>query len=128
VIGTVNSLGDGVLEAIAEQIITDLLSGVQPMAVSYPGWAVSRLGTPPSAGMTNASRLWSYSPVNAIHFPSGENLGLLSDPGFEVRRAALPPDRGTDQRSPANSKTIVVALMVGERIRRGDKLELSAPS
>ena len=57
VMGTVNNRGASVLESIDEANSTDLLSGVQPMATSGSGCAVSLFGTPPSAGMTYTSTL-----------------------------------------------------------------------
>src|SRR6267378_629393 len=61
----------------------------------------SIFGVPPSAGMTYTSGLPSYSPVKAIHFPSGENLGKTSSPIWEVSRRAEPPSREEIHRSPA---------------------------
>src|ERR1700744_4261399 len=57
-----------------------LPSGVQETGTSCAGCQVIRRGVPPSAGITYTSRLPSYSPPNAIHFPSGEKIGDLSCP------------------------------------------------
>src|SRR5436190_16404904 len=51
-------------------------SGVHPCTVSAPGCQVKRFGSPPSAATTYTSRLPAYSPLKAIHFPSGEKCGL----------------------------------------------------
>ncbi len=89
------------------------LSGVQPTTWSGPGCHVSRLGSPPSAGTTKTSWLPSYSPVKAIHFPSGEKRGKYSVPGWDVRRRAMPPASPTTQRSSSAAKTMRVPLMSG---------------
>src|SRR5262249_18111577 len=70
---------------------------------------------PPCAETTKTSWLPSYSPVNAMSDPSGENIGLVSIPTSVVRRRALPPFRSTIHRSPAYEKQICVALTVGSR-------------
>ena len=44
---------------------------------SSAGWNVRRCGTPPVLGTTYTSRLPSYSPVNAMEFPSGEKCGAV---------------------------------------------------
>jgi hypothetical protein len=43
------------------------------------------------------SKLPAYSPLKAIHLPSGEKCGLVVCPWKLVRRRALPPLRGTTQ-------------------------------
>ncbi|MEY4071826.1 MAG: hypothetical protein RL721_2440 [Candidatus Eisenbacteria bacterium] len=53
-------------------------SGVHSTIWSYAEWNVSRVGTPPPAGIVNTSGLPSYSPVNAMRVPSGENRGMTS--------------------------------------------------
>src|SRR6266513_2698266 len=68
-----------------------------PAAEVAVGSQVSRFGSPPSDGMTNTSTFPSYWPVNAIHFPSGENTGNRSCPPV-VNCRASPPSRGTLQR------------------------------
>ena len=75
----------------------DLPSGDQPCTLSAPGCHVSRFGSPPSAGTTYTSVLPEYSPLNAIHFPSGEKCGLVVSPWKLVRRRATPPARSTLQ-------------------------------
>src|SRR5260370_27778496 len=87
-------------------------SGVHPTAISGAGCQVRRFGSPPSAGMTNTSTLPSYWPVNAIHFPSGENTGNPSCPPV-VNCRASPPSRGTLHKYPPYAKTIWVLLTVG---------------
>src|SRR6185503_7095574 len=74
VAGTVQNLGAplGAHVARVEENSTDLPSGVQPSTMSAPGCQVSRCGSPPSAGTTYTSKLPAYSPLNAIHRPSGE--------------------------------------------------------
>src|SRR5512132_4281015 len=88
-------LGDHV--AREEENMIDLPSGIHPCTVSAPGCQVSRLGSPPSALTTYTSRLPAYSPLNAIHFPSGEKCGFEVCPGKLVIRRARPPARGTTQ-------------------------------
>src|SRR6266481_3121031 len=92
-----------------------LPSGVQPRTMSFDGWKVSRFGSPPSADMTYTSGLPSYSPVKAIHFPSGENFGNTSSPTWEVRRRAVPPSREEIHRSPAYAKTTLSLEMLAYR-------------
>src|SRR5579863_5508823 len=92
---------------------TDLPSGVQPTATFSPGNAVRRFGIPPSAGITKTSVPPSYCAVKAISVPSGENVGAEAVPAVDaVSLEASPPRRGTRQRSPAYSKTTLVALTV----------------
>src|SRR5689334_349831 len=62
----------GAAVARAEAKTIDLPSGVQPCTESAPGCHVSRLGSPPSDETTYTSTLPAYSPLNAIHLPSGE--------------------------------------------------------
>ena len=88
-------------EARRERIRMDFPSGYHSATTSISGCQVSRAGSPPSTGTVKASRLPSYSPVNATVFPSGESLGKRSIPSWAVRRAATPPARGTVHRSPA---------------------------
>ncbi len=87
------------------------LSGVQPRTrLSTPPrggsgptsfWKVSWRGSPPSIGITWTCGVPPYSPVKAIHLPSGEILGKSSSPSSEVRRRAVPPSAPTVQTSPA---------------------------
>ena len=88
-------------------------SGVHPRTLSCAGCHVSRLGTPPTEGMTNTSTLPSYSPLKAISDPSGEKTGLFSAPAPTVSLLASPPSRPTLHRSPAYTKTMCVRLNVG---------------
>src|SRR5262245_28786147 len=92
-----------------------LPSGVQPCTTSGTGCHVSRRGSPPSAETTYTSRLPAYSPLNAIHLPSGEKRGLPACPWKLVSRRASPPARGTIQMFCAYANAICVALTVGER-------------
>ncbi len=55
--------------------------------------------------MTKTSRLPSYSPVNAICDPSGENFGKYSVPGCVVNRLAIPPAAGATHRSASAENT-----------------------
>src|SRR2546427_10185867 len=88
-------LGDQVARVVENMIDRPL--GVQPCTLSAPGCQVSRFGSPPSAGTTYTSRLPAYSPLNAIHFPSGEKCGFEVWPWKLVIRRAMPPARGTVQ-------------------------------
>src|SRR5262245_16516974 len=92
-----------------------LPSGVQPCTRSGSGCHVSRRGSPPSAETTYTSALPAYSPLNAIHLPSGEKRGLLACPWKLVSRRASPPARGTIQRFWAYANAIALSLTVGER-------------
>src|SRR3569833_1838643 len=74
---------------------------------------VSRRAVPPADGMTYTSRLPWYSPVNAIHRPSGENRGMTSRPSSAVNRVAAPPERDTDQRNTRAAKTNEKPYRVG---------------
>src|ERR1035438_5635093 len=76
-------------------------SGVQPSTMSGEGWNVTRLGTPPCAGIVKTSTLPSYSLVKAIWEPSGENFGFVFRPPPAVSCLASPPARGTLQSSSA---------------------------
>src|SRR6185436_19702032 len=67
----------GAQVARLEENRIDLPSGVQPSTRSAPGCHVSRFGSPPSAGTTYTSTLPAYSPLKAIHLPSGEKCGLV---------------------------------------------------
>src|SRR5512142_2266681 len=70
--------------------------------------------------MTNTSRLLLLDvPVYAIQRPSEEKWQPNSLPGPAVSRCAVPPARGTSQRSPANSKQMSVALTAGCRKSSG---------
>src|SRR6266581_3303345 len=79
------------------QAITILLGPIRSDISSRPKVAVivSRLGAPPSAGITYTSVLPSYCDVNAICEPSGENRGNDVYPGPLVRRRAMPPSLPT---------------------------------
>src|SRR5262245_18702161 len=91
--GTVQNRGAPLGAHVARELanITAFESGVQPCTTSPPGCHVSRLGSPPSAGTTYASTLPLYSALKAIHFPSGENFGLVVAPWKLVIRRATPP-------------------------------------
>jgi len=97
---TVNSSENREYAVRPEAKSTRLPSGVHPITASGAGCQVRRLGSPPSAGITNTSTLPSYSPVKAMRVPSGENDGLVSTPGPAVSLRAVPPSRGTLHRSP----------------------------
>ena len=118
-IGTVQKRVVAVGAEAARPLANTMLfpSGVQPCTLSADACHVRRLGSPPIAGMTKTSVLPPYSPLKAIHFPSGESFGLLSLPTLVNRRAA-PPARSTTQMLPAYENAICVALMVGLRNRR----------
>src|SRR5204862_7356479 len=115
--GTVQKRGAGLgaSEARPDVNTIALPSGVQPCTRSELGCHVSRLGSPPSAETTYTSRLPAYSPLNAIHLPSGENRGLLAWPWKLVSRRASPPARGTIQMFWAYANAIWVELTVGVR-------------
>jgi hypothetical protein len=51
----------------------------------------------------------------AMYAPSGEKYGSVSSDGVLVSRRALPPARGTTQRSPPYSKATLSWLTVGLR-------------
>src|SRR5207248_10519042 len=93
-------------------------SGVHPTATSSAGCHVNRFGSPPAAGTTYISALPSYSPVNAIHFPSGENTGFVSCPPV-VNWCASPPSRGTLHKYPPYRNTISVLLIVSNVASNG---------
>src|SRR5712691_12679260 len=118
--GTVQKRGAplGVHVARVEENKIDLPLGVQPCTVSAPGCHVRRRGSPPSAATTYTSKLPAYSPLKAIHFPSGEKCGFVVWPWKLVTRRATPPARGTTQMFCAYAKAICVALTVGVRSRR----------
>src|SRR5262249_10293928 len=87
----------GAQVARLEANTTDFPSAVQPWTTSGTGCHVSRRGSPPSAETTYTSRVPAYSPLNAIHLPSGEKRGLPAWPWKLVSRRASPPARGTIQ-------------------------------
>ena len=60
----------------------------------------------------------AYSPLKAIHLPSGEKRGLSVWPWKLVRRRAVPPARSTIQMLLAYAKAMCDALTVGCRNRR----------
>src|SRR3982750_2542297 len=68
--------------------------------------------------MRYTSRLPAYSPLNAIHFPSGEKWGFNVCPWKLVKRRALPPERGTVQMLLAYANAICDELTVGVRSNR----------
>src|SRR2546426_1095210 len=76
--GTVQKRGAPLGDQVArvDENMIDFPSAVQPWTRSAPGCHVKRFGSPPSAGTTYTSRLPAYSPLKAIHFPSGEKCGL----------------------------------------------------
>src|SRR5271170_7192181 len=96
-----------------------LPSGVHPAAMSGPSWKVTRRGVPPFAEIMYTFSLPAYSPVNAIHWPSGEKCGPRLMPGPAVRRIASPPSRLTFHRSLPYMKAMSVRLKVGWRSSSG---------
>src|SRR5579872_2148463 len=118
--GTVQKRGAPVGAAVAraDAKTIDLPSGVQPSTVSAPGCQVRRFGSPPSDETTYTSTLPAYSPLNAIHFPSGEKCGFVVRPWKLVRRRATPPPRSTTQMLLAYANAICVVLTVGVRSMR----------
>src|SRR5580698_276718 len=96
-----------------------LPSGVHPATMSGPAWKVTRRGVPPLAEITYTFSLPSYSPVKAIHWPSGEKCGPRLIPGPAVRRTALPPWRLTFHRSLPYMNAMSVLLRVGWRSSSG---------
>src|SRR5688500_11557414 len=58
----------------------DRPSGVQPSTMAEPGCHVKLFGSPPSLGTRYTSKLPAYSPLKAIHLPSGEKCGLTVCP------------------------------------------------
>src|SRR5277367_3679566 len=96
-----------------------LPSGVHPAAMSGPSWKVTRRGVPPFAEIMYTFSFPSYSPVKAIHWPSGEKCGPRLMPGPAVRRTASPPSRLTFQRSLPYMKATSVRLRVGWRSSSG---------
>ena len=70
-------------------------SGDQANELTPAFISVSRLASPPPRG---SKKTWFLSPSrpdrNAIHFPSGENFGLVSALGDVVSRTASPPAKG----------------------------------
>src|SRR5512138_158443 len=97
--GTVQNLGAplGAQVARVEENSIDLPSGVHPSTISAPGCQVNRCGSPPSAETTYTSKLPAYSPLKAIHFPSGEKCGFAVCPWKLVSLLAAPPPRATTQ-------------------------------
>src|SRR5215467_322106 len=57
----------------------------------------------------------AYSPLNAIHLPSGEKCGFVVCPWKLVIRRAMPPERSTVQMLFAYANAICDALTVGIR-------------
>src|SRR5262249_43125277 len=108
----------GAQVAREDENITDLPSGVHPCTRSLPGCQVSLLGSPPSDGTTYTSLFPAYSPLKAIHFPSGEKCGLAVCPWKLVIRRAAPPARSTIHILFAYAKAIWVALTLGDRNSR----------
>src|SRR5580704_17675949 len=96
-----------------------LPSGVHPATMSGPAWNVTRRGVPPLAEIMYTFSLPSYSPVKAIHWPSGEKCGPRLMPGPAVRRIASPPSRLTFQRSLPYMKAMSVRLRAGWRSSSG---------
>src|SRR5271154_1413588 len=96
-----------------------LPSGVHPAAISGPSWKVTRRGVPPFAEIMYTFSFPSYSPVKAIHWPSGEKCGPRLMPGPAVRRTASPPSRLTFQRSVPYMNAMSVRLKVGWRSSSG---------
>src|SRR6202167_5982706 len=96
-----------------------LPSGVHPETMSGPAWNVTRRGVPPLAEIMYTFSLPSYSPVKAIHWPSGEKCGPRLMPGPAVRRMASPPSRLTFQRSLPYMNATSVRLRVGWRSSSG---------
>src|SRR4051812_39000780 len=97
---------------------TDFESGVQvttmssgpcrpPVPGSVGGWKVSRRAAPPPEGITQMSVPALLTSVYAIQRPSGDTRGNRSWPGALVRRKAVPPALGTDQRLPSATKTML---------------------
>src|SRR3982751_1451604 len=76
--------------------------------------------------MRYTSRLPAYSPLNAIHFPSGEKWGFNVCPWKLVKRRALPPERGTVQILFAYANAICDWLTVGVRRSRLCPLAIEA--
>src|SRR5262249_10990310 len=97
--GTVYRRSKSAYKSPFEWKSTFLLSGVHAVAMSTPGCQVRRLGSPPSAGITNTSTFPSYIAVKATHLPSGENTGAPSWPPVVSCRAS-PPSRGTLHKYP----------------------------
>src|ERR1041385_3312025 len=99
VTGTVQNRGAAAGASVArpEANTIDLPSGVQPSTTSGLGCHVSRLGSPPPPETTYTSALPAYSPLNAIHLPSGEKRGFEACPWKLVSLRASPPARGTIQ-------------------------------
>src|SRR5690348_10963245 len=124
-IPTVYSRSKSAYASRAERNSTFFPSGVHPSAMSGPGCHVSRRGSPPSAGTTNTSKFPSYSPVNAIQLPSGENIGSPSWPPVVSCRAS-PPSRGTLHKYPPYANTIWVLLSVGACASDGDSSAAAA--
>jgi hypothetical protein len=66
-------------------------------------------GVPPPDGITNTSLLPKRLDENAIHRPSGENLGYTSSAVFTVKRTGPDPSSFAVQMSPKYVNAILPA-------------------
>ncbi|OPZ41404.1 MAG: hypothetical protein BWY94_02438 [Actinobacteria bacterium ADurb.BinA094] len=88
------------LSSRAEEKSTARPSGVKLVGRSSAEWKVSRVASPPVAGMTKRSKSPYRSEAKAICVPSGDQTGAVSYAAETVSGVAAPPAAGTRQRSP----------------------------
>ncbi len=100
---------------------TALSSAVKLLGTSRVEWNVSRVASPPVAGMTNTSKLPYRSEAKATDVPSWLQTGANSYDSPSVSGTAVPPADGTDQMSPlySNSSVAPSGEMAGYRSQRG---------